>query len=191
MTQPIHILYIPGLGDKYDPFRIRLISWWHYRDITTEVVPMTWADGAPYDEKFSRLSAAIDRAAGKRIVLIGESAGGSMVVNMYAARANDLYKIMTFCGKNTHPENVSPHLYRVNPAFKTSMQRTHESVAALTEQQRREFISVVPLYDPVVPVAQTMLEGCKRIRLFSFGHFVPIIQALTLSSWRIVREIKH
>jgi hypothetical protein len=187
MEPTLHILYISGLGDGYDRMRRTLLKMWRYRNVTTELVSMTWADGKPYEEKFDKLSKAIDASAGKRIVLIGESAGGSMAVNMYAARANDLYKVMTICGKNTSTHGVSPLYYAKNPAFKTSMEMTEKSVQSLSEQQRRNFVSITPLADPTVPVKDTLLPGCRHEVVFAYGHFIPISLMLSIYSWIVIR----
>lgn len=152
---------------------------------------MSWSDGVSYQSKFDRLSKAIDDAQGKRIVLIGESAGGSMVLNMYQARPTDLYKVMTICGKNTAPEHVSPVLYRKNPAFKESMYAAAGAVKQLTLRQRQNFISIHPLADVVVPVKETLISDCQSTRLWSVGHFTTIAFALTLWSWYIVRLAKR
>lgn len=190
MEKPIHIIYVSGLGDGYDGLRRFCLRLWRYRNVTTELVSMAWADGKSYDEKYERLSKTIDDAAGKRIVLIGESAGGSMVVNMYAARAGDLYRVVTICGKNQGMHGVSPRYYQKNPAFRESMYATEKSIASLSEPQLRAFISVTPLFDPTVPIADTLLPGCQHVKLFAAGHFIPITLALTIYSWKIVRLVK-
>jgi dienelactone hydrolase len=191
MKQPIHILYIPGLGDKNDSFRRRALGWWKYKNITAELVPMNWSTNESYSAKFERVSAAIDSVKDKKVVLVGESAGGSMAVNVYSARPNDIHRAMTLCGKNTHPENVSPTTYRNNPAFRPSMDATIQSVHRLTPEQKRAFVSITPLYDPTVPVAQTLLPGCRHVWLWTVGHVVPIVMGLTVLSWVIVREARR
>ena len=190
MEKPIHIIYVSGLGTGYDRMRRFLLKLWRHKNVSTELVSMAWSDGKSYEEKYQRLSNAIDGAAGKRIVLIGESAGGSMVVNMYAARASDLYKVLTICGKNQGIHGVAPHYYQKNPAFRESMYETEKSIASLTESQRREFISITPLFDPTVPIKDTLLPGCQHVKLFAAGHFIPITLALSIYSWKIVRLVK-
>lgn len=190
MKKPIHIIYVSGFGSGYDGVRWLLLKLWRYGDVTTELVSMKWSDGKSYEEKYDRLSRAIDGAAGKRIVLIGESAGGSMVVNMYAERASDLYKVLTICGKNKGAESVAGHYYEKNPAFKDSILATKRSIESLSERQRKEFISITPLFDPTVPVRETLIPGCRHVRLFAVGHLLPITLALSIYSWKIVRLAK-
>lgn len=190
MSQPIHIIYISGFGDRYDGIRRRLLGWWHYKNVTIELVPSLWASDETFDEKFTRLSDAIDNAKGKRIVLLGESAGGSMAVHMYAARPNDLYKAMTICGKNSQPEKVAEHYYTKHPAFRTSMKKLNDSIAKISADDRARFVSIHPLYDPIVPVGETLLPGCREVRLWSIGHLLVILLALTVSLPKIIRTAR-
>lgn len=189
MSELIHILYLSGLGDNLDRWRLKALKLWRFRGVTVELVPMTWRSGT-FEQKIARIDQAIDRAKGKRVVIIGESAGGSMAMHMYARR-DDLYKVMTLCGKNTNPGGVSPSYYRHNPAFRTSMEHLDESLAELTTAQKKNFVSIHPIYDPVVPVRETLLTGCKQVRLFAVGHLITIALALTIFSPIVVRAAKR
>ncbi len=154
---------------------------------------MGWRSGT-FEQKLARIDQAIDRAqkdgVGKRVVLIGESAGGSMVIHMMARR-DDLYKAMTLCGKNTHPENVSQHIKDKYPAFKTSMEHLDDSLAKLTTKQKKDFVSIHPIRDQVVPVRETLLPSCKQVRLPIAGHFTTIAAALTVYAPVLVRAAKR
>lgn len=189
--QSIHLLYLSGFGDRYDTLRRRLLGWWRFRDVTVELVPMRWESGETFEQKLARLDQAIDRARSKRVVLLGESAGGSMVVHLCARRPDAVYRAMTLCGKNTHPETVGEQYFARSPAFRTSMERLNDSLAALTDKQRREFVSAHPLYDPVVPVHETVLPGCRRVRLWTVGHFTAIVLGLTVLSPLLVRAARR
>lgn len=192
MKQPIHILYLSGLGDDLDRWRLRALKRWHFRGVTAELVPMVWRSGT-FEQKLARIDQAIDRAIkhgkGKRVVIIGESAGGSMAIHMMARR-DDIYKVMTICGKNTHPEDVSPLYYEKYPAFKTSMDHLSESLDQLTAKQKHAFVSIHPFYDRVVPIRQTLLPGCKQVRLPVAGHLFTIAAGLTLFAPVLVRAAK-
>ncbi len=182
MSKPIHIIYLSGFGSRYDHQRLRALSWWRFRNVTTELVPMRWESSEIFEQKLARIDKAVDRASGKRIVIIGESAGGSMAVHMYARRPGDLYKVMTLCGKNSHPETVGEHYYKRSPAFRTSMDQLNVSIKRLSKEQRQRFISIYPLYDSIVPVKETLLEGCRRVWLPAMGHSITIALSLTLFS---------
>lgn len=190
-TMPIHIIYVPGLGDGYDIWRRIFLWFWRIYGVSVELVPVKWSDREGYDVKASLVNTAIDQAKGSRVVLIGESAGGSLVLNLYASRPDDFYKVLTICGKNARPEHVAPRFYQRNPAFKISMHLLGKSIKKLTPSQRRAFISIHPLIDHVVPVNETVIPGCQRRRVWLFGHLPTIAIMLTVGSWYVVRQIRR
>lgn len=190
MTQPIHILYLSGFGSNYDAHRLRALKWWRFKGVSVELVPMQWEGKETFEQKIIRIDRAIDRAAGKRIVIIGESAGGSMAVHMYARRPDDLHKVMTLCGKNSRPETVGENYYRRSPAFRVSMERLNASTDSLSDKQCQGFVSIHPFYDSVVPVRETLLPDCRQVRLWSIGHSITICLALTLLAPIIVRSVR-
>ncbi len=121
---------------------------------------------------------------------MGESAGGSLALTLYAAQADSLAGVVTLCGKNTRSDNVSPTLYARNPAFRESMRSVEQAARSMSEQQRYKFLSVVPLYDPTVPVAQTLLPGCQKMTLPVAGHLLSILAMLTIFAPFVVRRVK-
>ncbi len=190
MTQQLHILYLSGFGNNYDPFRLRWLKRWRFRGVTVELVPMQWEGNETFEQKIIRIDKGIDRAAGKRIVLLGESAGGSMAVHMYARRPDDLHKVLTLCGKNRYPETVSQTYYERSPAFRVSMERLNASIDLLSDEQCCDFVSIHPLYDPTVPVKETLLPSCRRVRLPVIGHALTIGLGLTLLAPVIVHAVR-
>lgn len=147
---------------------------------------MRWNSNESYEEKRARVNRAIDKAKKKRVVVIGESAGGSMAVVIYAQRYNDLFKVMTICGKNSNPASVAPRLYLKHPAFRDSMRATESALKKIDNTMRHRFVSFYPLYDGVIPYDEAVIPGCKIVRLFSSGHFFTIFLALTLYSGYLV-----
>lgn len=190
MKQPIHIIYLSGFGTKYDTYRLMLLRKWRFKNVTAELLPLRWEGNESFEQKVARIDQAIDRVKKKRIVLLGESAGGSMAVHMYARRPDDFYKVMTICGKNAHPETVGEYYYRRSPAFRTSMDRLADSTRELTKAQRQKFVSMYPFYDSVVPVKDTLLADCKKVWLFSTGHLFTIFLSLTLFSPIVVKHAR-
>lgn len=186
--RPLHILYLSGFGDHYDGIRKRLLSKWRFKDVTVELIPMNWMNDETFEQKIARINRAIDAAKGKRVVIIGESAAGSMAVHVYAARSNNLFKVMTICGKNTHPETVSPYYLTKYPAFKTSMDTLNKSLKMLSKDERQRFVSVRPLRDRVVPVEEMRIPDCRELTLPTKGHLFTIVIALTTWSKKVVLE---
>jgi hypothetical protein len=187
MRKQLHIIYIPGFGEIYDAGRRTLLNSWRIFGATTEFVPMNWNNTETYEQKLQRVHLAIDKAAGKRIVLIGESAGGSIALPIYATRRHELHKVMTICGKNSRAANVAPRLYRKHIAFAAAMRHTDTVVGRLDKKQLRHLVVFYPLFDEIIPYNETALPGSRVIRLVSVGHFLTILLSLTLFSGYIVR----
>lgn len=190
MKQSIHILYISGFGSNYDTYRLRLLKQWRFTNVTVELVPLRWEGKETFEQKVARIDQAIDRVKTKKIVLLGESAGGSMAVHMYARRPDAFYKVMTICGKNAHPQTVGDIYYRRSPAFRTAMEKLEEPMALLTKSQRQQFVSIYPFYDSIVPVKDTLIADCTRVRLWSVGHLVTIFLALTVFAPIVVKHAR-
>lgn len=173
-------MYLPGLGDRYDPIRRACLRVWRLYGVKTTMVSMSWRSDETYAAKRARVETALDKLIGERVVLIGESAGGSMALSIYGESHKRFTGVMTLCGKNTRSDNVQPNLYTRNPAFRESMRRVEVVARDMKLAQRRRFVSVVPFYDPTVPVAQTLLPDCRKLTLPAIGHVGSILAMLTI-----------
>src|SRR5664279_3808255 len=182
------IIYVSGLGDRYDGLRRRCLAGWRLFGVRVVFVPMRWANNEDYAKKYQRLTGAIDNElrAGQQVTLCGESAGGSMVLIALANYGDKLYRAMTLCGKNNSPEIVSPDVYRKNPAFKQAMYAVPAAVAKLSGQQLNNFISVHAVADYVVPVPESIVPGGQSKTLPMIGHGATALMALTVASWYMV-----
>lgn len=187
----LHIIYIPGFGDHYDAMRRPLFYCWRMYGISTEFVPMNWRSEESYTDKLARIDGAIDRAKGKRVVLIGESAGGSMVVATHAKRYSELHQSMTISGKNRHGATVAPRFYRKYIAFCDAMGAVDAATSNFNDEALRKFVSFYPLFDGVIPIQDTSIPGVRVIRLYSIGHLFTIFMALTIFSGYIVRVARR
>lgn len=186
----LHIIYLPGLGDRYDPIRRACLKAWRLYGVKTTMVSMSWRSDETYVAKRARVETALDKLAGERVVLIGESAGGSIALSIYGESHKKFTGVMTLCGKNTRSDNVQPALYTRNPAFRESMHRVEAVVRDMSLAQRRRFISVVPWYDPIVPIQQTLISNCQKMSLPIVGHLLSIFAMLTIYAPFILHRAK-
>lgn len=188
----IRVIYVPGLGDKYDIVR-RIGLWlWRFqlRGARVTFVSMKWsvADDS-YEAKVARIADAISNSkAGEQIVLIGESAGGGMVL---ANWLNDtrVDAIVTVCGKNKGRENISETTYRRNPAFRSAMIDAEGALADSSESARARVLTVYSPQDTVVPPEDTLVHGAREMTIPTGGHGRTIVTVLFAYAHRIIKTL--
>lgn len=175
---PRHVLYIPGLGDGYDPGRRAALWLWRLYGVRAELIPMRWSHETSYMAKYTRIVDAIKAAEsrGEEVVLIGESAGASMALNVFAARPS-VVRLITVCGVNAPDIKIAPRLQRRNPAFVESVEHLTDSLARLDTSK---ITTLYALYDESVADRYTKISGANQRRLYGIGHLGTIILTLTI-----------
>ncbi|MES2876639.1 MAG: alpha/beta hydrolase [Patescibacteria group bacterium] len=167
-----HIIYIPGLGDRYDGFRSAALKTWRLWNVTTEYVPITWYDGESLVSKLNRIEAAIERTpADVNLVLIGESAGATLALHMATHARVD--RVITLCGVARGNTPVSSYLRRRAPAL-------NEGVNGLTDAYNTDVQSVRAVIDGVVGKKYSVVSGATEHVIWSIGHLTTIALCLTL-----------
>lgn len=187
-----HILYISGLGDNYDGIRRFFLFFWRIFGVRAELVSMQWYDGKPYDEKYKRVIAAIEasQARGYSVSLVGESAGGSMAMNVFA-RTESIHRLISLCGVNSYRTPISPRIFKRGPAFKESVSILNESQAKAIKDRLKRISSVTAVFDQTVPIKTNIIPGARRVTLWSIGHLTTILLCLSLFSFIVVREVRR
>lgn len=187
-----YIIYIPGLGDHNDGLRRFLLFFWQIFDVKTELVPMQWYDGKPYEEKFNRVELVIKKATAKgyTVSLVGESAGASMAMNVFA-RNTSPHRMMSFCGVNRLHDDISPHIFKRSPAFKESIELLETSRDLAVKSKLGRIVSVTALADPTVSVKKNIIPGARHVKIWSVGHFTTILLCLSIYSFILIRELKR
>lgn len=185
----IHIVYVPGLGDSYDRLRRHALNRWKHPRCEVSFVPMNWQSrDETYEEKIKRLRTIIAASRAKKTVLIGESAGGSVVTAEFLSRDTDIDKAITICGKNVRADRVSPSIYVNNPAFRMAMQYADVAVGSSSTIEKGMFIAYQAWLDTVVFKVDMAVPGAVYRRLPSIGHFISIALMLYLFKNRIISE---
>ena len=186
------ILYIPGLGDGYDSFRRNALKFWAVFGVRAILVPMRWDDQESYDSKYQRVIDAVENASANndKVTIIGESAGGSMAINAYAASPM-VDKLITIAGVNTSSTPVAPYRLRRSPAFAVSRQNVAKSLATISSSRMANVHTVSALADSVVRSHYSQIAGAVNHRVIAIGHFYTITLCLTLFSSYIIRLAKR
>lgn len=173
-----HLIYIPGLGDGYDGLRRAGLFTWRLWGVSTELVPMQWYGGGDLSTRYNAVIAAIDRAQrdGRRVILVGESAGASLAINV-AARRSDIHGLMTVCGIANSRAEVSPLIRKKSPAFDQSLDHLAQS---LEELDVATVCNVRAIADSVVPKRSSIIPGARQRVVWSVGHIVTITLCLSV-----------
>lgn len=187
-----YIVYIPGLGDNYDALRRFLLFFWRLYGVRVEYVSMKWYDGRPYNEKYKRVTAAIQnaQALGYTVSVIGESAGGSMAMNVFA-RNEKLHRLVSLCGVNSYTTPISPRIFQRGPAFKESVSILNASQADVVKTRVQRITSITARYDPVVPIKSNIIPNARQVTVWSMGHFTTILLCLSILSFIPICEVKR
>lgn len=167
-------------------------AWRTRYGVHTEVFHVGWADSnESFNAKLGRLVARIDAAVhkGRRVSLIGSSAGGSMSVNALARRPKALHRVVAVAGALGSAEHSSPLVLAANPALKTSLERLPVAIASLPASGRRRILSVKPAEDRVVALEDMNIKGIHYLHLSTRGHIKTIASALTIHSAKLIRFI--
>lgn len=186
------IFYIPGLGDSYDDYREKALKGWSVFGVAATLVPMKWYDGGTYEERFRYASGVIAEATARpgRVTVIGESAGGSMAINLFAA--NDrIDSLVTIAGVNTTSTPVAQRTLRRGPAFATSRQYVDESLDAISDVRKRRIHTIRAWSDNVVQPKYSQVAGAYNHSLWSVGHLSTIALCLTVLAGYIVYLAKR
>jgi dienelactone hydrolase len=174
----LHVIYIPGLGDKKVTGQQRAVRLWRLWGVEPELFQVNWGDKKPWQPKFERLLARIDELSkqGKPVGLVGVSAGASAVINAYAARKSQLLGVVCIAGKINRPEAIDGRYALNNISFVTSAHECEQALKTLKAADRRHILSRFAPFDERVTRADSRVPGARNRLSPTVGH-VPTIAA--------------
>ena len=188
----LHVLYVPGLGDHDLTKQSNMLVFWKWWNVETEIFQMNWADDVAWKKKFNALLKRIDGlyAKGEKIALVGISAGGSAVINAYAARPNKIVGVACIAGKINQPEKIGPRYHNRNPSFVESAKNSPLSVDKLTEAQRSKILSRYGVFDPLVSKTDSRVPGARNRLSPTIGHVMTIAYQITIGAPSLLHFLK-
>ncbi|MFI5270656.1 MAG: alpha/beta hydrolase family protein [Candidatus Saccharimonadales bacterium] len=188
----LHIIYIPGLGDQKIKGQLFVTYLWKIWRVEAEIYRMHWYDDTKWEEKFNKLLNHIDtlHSEGKKIGLVGASAGGSAVINAYAARKDKISGVVCIAGKINDPDDIGQRYRKYNPSFVESAYKIPASLESLNASDRKRILSRYALYDPIVKKADSKISGAKNRHSPTVGHVFTIAFQITLGAPSFLRFLK-
>jgi hypothetical protein len=193
VNKPLHLIFIPGLGDQNPSLQRRAVNTWRWWGAEAELLPMHWADKEPWAPKFRRLLKRIDELdrAGKAIALVGASAGATAVINAYAARPDKIVGCVLIAGKVNRPDAIGQRYRDENPAFITSAYDCHQALKTLDAAARRRILSRYALFDETVYRPDSRIPGAHNRTVPTIGHVPTIATQITLGAPSFIHFLKH
>ena len=191
--QKLHIIYIPGLGDRKVGGQRRAVQLWHWWGVEPELFQMNWGDKEPWAPKFKRLLARVDEltAQGKRVGLVGVSGGAAAAVTVYAARRSQIVGIVCIAGKINRPEVIGQRYRKSNPAFVTAAKYCAQALEGLSAGDRRHIMSRYAVLDGIVRKTDSRVLGVHNRVVPSIGHVPTIASQITLGAPSLLRFLKR
>jgi predicted alpha/beta hydrolase family esterase len=192
MNTPLHLIYVPGLGDHKVAGQQKLVDTWKWWGVSAELFQTGWADGEEWDPKFDRLLGRIDSAtsAGKAVGLVGASAGATAVINAFHARQNSVVGVVLISGKINRPHAISPSLTRKNAAFGPAAHRAFIALSELSKVERSRIMSRYAMIDPIVPVVDSHVPGAHNRVQLSLGHAFTIATQMFFGAPLFIRFLR-
>ncbi len=190
---PLTLLYFPGLGDNYDSSRADAVKTWQKKfRINAQLVPMRWSDKTEsYDQKFARALEVVDAVPTHHtLALAGESAGGSMVLALYAARKHRVARATTICGKNVGVENIGESYATNNPAFPSSVRAAESALTMLDANDRQRIHTIYSSLDLLVRPRDTLIHGTRATRLFAPSHMGAIVWVMIARPKLLIKGLR-
>lgn len=190
----MHVIYVTGLGDTKKRGQRTAVALWRLHGVTPHFFESDWSNvDETFEHKFARLIALIDRVSmgGKRVSIVGVSAGASITLHAYAAKRKQLHGVVCVSGKIHHPEKMHSRIMEHNPAFGESMHGLPRSLSALSEADRQRILTVYSDGDRTVRMEDSRLDHA-HMRLVGHGnHAITIAQQITFGAWRLFRFLRQ
>jgi len=163
---------------------------WRLFGVEVHYLALGWHSDEPFDKKLEKLLALADELHTKHgsVSMVGVSAGATAVLNAFVQK-RDIVKVVCICGKINNPQTVGVKTYEYNPPFKESVYLLQKNLPKLGPSDRQRIMSTHPLQDPVVPPADTIIDGAYELAVPTKGHSFSIYFSVMFRARTICRFI--
>jgi pimeloyl-ACP methyl ester carboxylesterase len=191
-----HVIYVPGLNNDLLLHRAStslLPIVWQLHGFHGHVVLLHWSDGNEIQPKLDKVLGFVgDLAArGHLVSLVGQSAGGSVVVNAFVQRPDLVTGVVNIAGRlRTEGETGLAEASRDNPAFAESVRRCEQALPGLTMSQRARIMTIRPRVDFVVPSESVAIDGAQNLVAPVRGHSMGGAQVVSVRAGQWLEFLK-
>ena len=195
----LHCIYAPGLNDQclLNRFLVSLLpKIWIQFGVKTHIFSPRWRSAELYVVKEKRLLVLIDslHKQNNLIFLVGQSAGGSIVLNVFSKRKETVVGVINVAGRLCRGIKVFPTLQLASissPAFQASVEQCEDvSEKTLRKDDRKRIMTIRPIWDEVVPSLTVSIAGARNDRVPLFEHTLGGCGILLFYCFRLFSFIK-
>ena len=188
-----YLIIIPGLTDGISKLTSITKGWEEKHGISPHIIKFGW-QGVDKDlnSRLKIIGENIDDILKeeKDVSLLGTSAGGSAVINLFYPRRKKINKVINVCGRVSKVENIKPVFKNDMTLFKNSVIKCEKIIKKLSVEDKEKILTIRPVYDEVVSTKDMIITGTTNKRIISAEHILSIKLAMTLYSKIIVDFLK-
>jgi hypothetical protein len=187
-----YVIILPTLMDDAPAMRL-FTGFWPLFGLTPVVLKFGWKeikDDAGFTQNINKIISKVDRLAELGTVsLLGCSAGGNIMINIFSQRKDIIHRVINVCGA-LRPGGIGSKFD--TPAYLKSLQYCEEAIARLSDEDKNKIMTIRPRFgDEFVKPEQVSIVGAKNISLPTFEHMLTIMMALTIFSKPIFNFLKN
>lgn len=187
----VSFILVPGLNDRKPLFRwfySELCNHWNRAGMDCVVAPIDWEDDDTFAAKKERLALLITakQKRGRRVVLVGVSAGASLVIATYGSQPKGILAVVSIGGLLALAHEPHEVAYS-NRSWYVAAKTCEKVIAKMTAAQKQKVLTFSPLRDSVIDPARQKIKGVRNRRLPSIGHVTSIAFCL-LTRRRTIRR---
>ena len=188
-----HVIYLPGLSDHTNGHiqEKALIKWRKY-NLEPHFVYINWHNNESFDQKLNKVIKLVDElsAENHKVSIVAASAGCSMAINVYSARADKISSVIFICGKLRNPNTIGDNYKKQNPSFLDAVTSSDKLVKKLSNSDKDKMLTLRPIVDETVTKGDGTIEGVKNKIIFSVEHALSIVLAISLYKRTAINFIK-
>lgn len=195
MVENVHVVVIPGLGNEIQK-HIWASDRWKKFGIIPHVFDAKWkTEEKGLKRKLNEALKLIDAliATGKKVSIIGNSAGSSLAINIFGERRGKIHRVVVNCGRvrtGDWPWFTFDQAAASSPSFRESVLRSEHIIPKLSGTERRKILTLRPLFDEVVPPWTVPIAGATNEITPSVEHVATIALNMTLLSGRVIKFLR-
>lgn len=197
MIREHDVVIIPGLGDEAG--RVSFLTRnWHREGLKPHVHKFGWKEDTTFEDNLGVILSVVDSLLkrGKTVSLIGLSAGGSAVLNLFAERKDKIHRAINVCGRLTVGTQKGFRSFEArtasSPIFADSVKRFQTVERQLSDSDRQRIMTIRALFgDELVPSDTATVDGAVNIVVPTTEHLLSIAAALSIFSKPLIDFIKQ